>query len=212
MDLLIRGNDFDMPQHAKWLPVAGILYKYTSRRRTAQAFAGVCFRRGKDGCCDRSGREEKIAKILTELGYEVLTGRQVCLEEAWIGVPSGEVLEEHARLALAQGAPEEYLTGEMRQGFTGVIGILRCGPGPVAALRFDIDALGLHEEQQEKHRPYAEGFSSRNPGMMHACGHDGHAAIGLGTAEVLMKLKDRLHGTVKLIAGGGIKQYAFSTL
>lgn len=84
-----------------------------------------------------------IAKTLTELGYEVLTGRQVCLEKARIGVPSGEVLAEHVRLALAQGAPEEYLTEEMRQGFTGVIGILRCGPGPVAALRFDIDALGL---------------------------------------------------------------------
>lgn len=140
-----------------------------------------------------------IAKALTELGYEVLTGRQVCLEEARIGVPSREILKEHARLALSQGAPEEYLTEDMRQGFTGVIGILRCGPGPVTALRFDIDALGLNEDQRADHRPYAEGFSSQNPGMMHACGHDGHAAIGLGTAEVLMKLRDQLHGTVKLI-------------
>ena len=140
-----------------------------------------------------------IAKTLTELGYEVLTGSQVCLDEARIGLPDKEELRAHGELALLQGAPAEYLTEEMKQGFTGVIGILRCGEGPVVALRFDIDALGLFEDEKESHRPYREGFSSVNPGMMNACGHDGHAAIGLGTAEVLMKIKDQLHGTVKLI-------------
>ncbi len=140
-----------------------------------------------------------IAKTLAELGYEVLTGREVCLEEARIGVPPEDELKEHAALAFSQGAPEEYLTEEVRQGFTGVIGILRCGEGPVTALRFDIDALGLIEDETEHHRPYAEGFSSQNRGMMHACGHDAHAVIGLGTAEVLMKIRSRLHGTVKLI-------------
>ncbi len=140
-----------------------------------------------------------IAKTLTELGYEVLTGREVCLETERFGVPSAEDLEAHADLAIEQGAPAEYMTEDLRQGFTGVIGILRCGDGPVAALRFDIDALGLNEDETPKHRPFAEGFSSRNPGMMHACGHDAHAVIGLGVAEMLMKIKDSLHGTVKLI-------------
>ena len=87
----------------------------------------------------------------------------------------------------------------MRQGITGVIGELRCGEGPVIALRFDIDALGLTERADEGHRPAREGFASRNPGMMHACGHDGHAAIGLGVAEALMTLRDQLRGTVRLI-------------
>lgn len=140
-----------------------------------------------------------IAKTLTELGYEVLTGRNVCLEEARIGVPSKEELEAHAAQVREQGVPESYLTEEMQQGFTGVIGILRCGAGPTVGLRFDIDALGLIEEEADSHRPYREGFSSRNHGMMHACGHDAHAVIGLGTAEVLMKIKDSLRGTVKLI-------------
>ena len=140
-----------------------------------------------------------IAKTLTELGYEVLTGRAVCAEHARIGVPSKKELEEHAERVLSQGVPEEYLTEEMKEGFTGVIGILRCGEGPVVGLRFDIDALGLKEQAEDTHRPYTEGFSSVNEGMMHACGHDAHAAIGLGTAEVLMQLKDRLHGTVKLL-------------
>ena len=158
-----------------------------------------------------------IAKTLTELGYEVLTGRQVCLEEARMGVPAPEKLRAHAERVIGQGAPEAYLTEDMKEGYTGVIGILRCGPcdgcdpcdgsgpcdggdpGPVMALRFDIDALGLQEETSQDHRPAREGFASRNPGWMHGCGHDAHAAIGLGTAEVLMKLRDRLHGTVKLI-------------
>ena len=140
-----------------------------------------------------------IAKTLTELGYEVLTGKAVCLETERYGVPSSEALAEHAALALEQGAPAEYLSEEMKQGFTGVIGILRCGEGPVVALRFDIDALGLIEDETPSHRPFAEGFSSQNPGMMHACGHDAHAVIGLGTAEVLMRIRDSLHGTVKLI-------------
>lgn len=140
-----------------------------------------------------------IAKTLTELGYEVLTGRQVCLESARIGVPSEEELEAHASQVLMQGAPEAYLTEDMKQGFTGVIGILRCGEGPVVALRFDIDALGLIEAETEDHRPFREGFASRNVGVMHACGHDAHGAIGLGTAEVLMKLRSHLHGTIKLI-------------
>lgn len=140
-----------------------------------------------------------IAKTLTELGYEVLTGRAVCAQEARMGVPDEETTRRHAREALAQGAPEAFLTEEMREGYTGVIGILRCGEGPTLGLRFDIDALGMTECPDNAHRPTREGFSSANAGSMHACGHDGHAAIGLGVAKVLMRLRDRLHGTVKLL-------------
>ena len=48
-----------------------------------------------------------IAKVLTELGYEVLTGKDVCLESSRLGVPSSEELKEHAERALLQGAPAE---------------------------------------------------------------------------------------------------------
>ncbi|WMJ83543.1 amidohydrolase [Oscillospiraceae bacterium LTW-04] len=140
-----------------------------------------------------------IAQRLTDLGYEVLTGKQVCREGARMGLPDETELREHAEKVLQQGAPAAYLTDEMKQGYTGVVGILRCGAGPVVALRFDIDALGMQECTEDTHRPTREGFASRNAGNMHACGHDGHAAIGLGVAEVLMQLKDKLHGTVKLL-------------
>ena len=81
----------------------------------------------------------------------------------------------------------------------GVIGIIKCGEGPTVAMRFDIDALGVIEDQDDGHRPAAEGFASVNYGMMHACGHDAHATIGLGVAKTLMEIKDQLHGTIKLI-------------
>lgn len=139
-----------------------------------------------------------IARRLTELGYEVLTGPAVCRDEARMGLPDRQTLEQAYRQAEQQGADPEFLPAA-RGGFTGVIGILRCGEGPTAALRFDIDALPVSECPDGEHRPTREGFASRRAGVMHACGHDGHAAIGLGTAELLMRLRDRLHGTVKLI-------------
>ena len=140
-----------------------------------------------------------LAKELRALGYEIYTGRAVCREGARLGLPDDAVLAAHAERALAQGAPEEELTAEIRAGYTGVIALLRCGEGPTVAMRFDIDALPMTECPLDTHRPTREGFASENPGMMHACGHDGHAAIGLGVARILMAHRDALHGTVKLI-------------
>lgn len=139
-----------------------------------------------------------IARKLTDLGYEVLTGEDVCLKEARMGVPEDSVLENAYNRALALGADPEFLP-RTRGGMTGVIGILRCGEGPVMALRFDIDALGVNESDEGDHKPAAKGFASVNPGEMHACGHDVHATIGLGVARVLMNIREHLHGTVKLI-------------
>ena len=140
-----------------------------------------------------------IAKELEEMGYAVITGRAVCEESARMGVPDGKTTQAHLARALAHGCEEEYLTQDMREGFTGVVGVLACGEGPVVAMRFDIDALGMQECPEETHRPTREGFASVNPGTMHACGHDAHAAIGLGVAKVLSGMKEHLHGTVKLL-------------
>ncbi len=139
-----------------------------------------------------------IARKLTELGYEVLVGEQVCNRDERMGVPDEAVLEREYERAVAQGADPEFVK-YTRGGMTGAIGILRCGEGPTVGMRFDIDALGLFEAKDEDHRPAREGFASINEGVMHACGHDGHATIGLGVAKVLMAIKDQLHGTIKLI-------------
>ena len=140
-----------------------------------------------------------IAKELSEMGYEVITGRALCLESARMGVPEEKETQEHLARVLAYGCEEEYLTQDMREGFTGVMGVLKCGEGPTVAMRFDIDALGMQEWPEDTHRPTREGFASVIPGKMHACGHDGHAAIGLGVAKILSEMKEELRGTVKII-------------
>ena len=139
-----------------------------------------------------------IARHLKNLGYEVLMGEAVCGRESRLGVPEEAVLEREYRRAAEQGGDPKLLEAT-RGGMTGVVGVLCCGEGATVALRFDIDALGVVEAEETEHRPAAEGFASVNHGVMHACGHDGHAAIGMAVAELLMELRESLRGTVKLI-------------
>jgi amidohydrolase len=78
-------------------------------------------------------------------------------------------------------------------GQTGVVGALAgATPGPTLLLRFDMDALPVTE---------ATGlpFTSQHPGRMHACGHDGHMAIGLGVATLLARHQEQLAGCVKFV-------------
>jgi amidohydrolase len=76
---------------------------------------------------------------------------------------------------------------------TGVVGLIRgTTAGECVLLRADMDALPLEEET-------GVAYASVRPGVMHACGHDGHTAILLNVAEVLMRQQDRLRGVVKLV-------------
>ena len=139
-----------------------------------------------------------IARRLKDLGYELILGDGLYDPIDRLGVPAADVLEAAYTRAAQQGAAEEFLP-YTKGGMTGVVGILRCGEGPTVGMRFDIDALPVNETTDEGHFPLENDFLSVNPGVMHACGHDGHAAIGLGVAKILATIKDQLHGTVKLI-------------
>ncbi len=76
---------------------------------------------------------------------------------------------------------------------TGVVGLLEGGkPGPIVLLRFDMDALPVTEET-------GAAYASTVPGVMHACGHDGHTAIGLTVARLLHARRSELTGTVKFV-------------
>lgn len=84
---------------------------------------------------------------------------------------------------------------------TGVVAILKgAKPGPVVALRADIDGLPITERNS---LPFASKvtttFAGRETGVMHACGHDGHMAMLLGAAQVLSSIKSSLSGTIKFI-------------
>ena len=84
---------------------------------------------------------------------------------------------------------------------TGVVGVLRGGrPGPVVALRSDMDALPVAEQGDLPFKSTAKAqWNGQEVGVMHACGHDNHMAILLGAATALARMKDRLPGTVKVI-------------
>jgi len=76
-------------------------------------------------------------------------------------------------------------------GKTGVVGLLEgAKPGPTLLLRFDMDALPMTEETGAE-------YASQNQGVMHACGHDGHIAIGLTVAKILNAHKNELAGSIK---------------
>ena len=142
-----------------------------------------------------------IARRLTELGYEVLTGDQVCKKDSRMGVPSDAELEKQYERAVSQGADPEFVE-RTRCGMTGVIGILHCGEGPIVGMRFDIDALGVFESESMEHRPAREGFASVNRGFMHACGHDGHMTALLGLAYKLKDVQDLPHNVLLIFQPG----------
>jgi len=84
---------------------------------------------------------------------------------------------------------------------TGVVGVLKGGvPGPVVALRADMDALPVTEEVDVPFRSKVRAqWNGMDCGVMHACGHDAHTAILMGVAEVLAGMRDRIPGTVKFL-------------
>ncbi|MDP9135229.1 MAG: amidohydrolase, partial [Actinomycetota bacterium] len=108
-------------------------------------------------------------------------------------VRTAKVVADHLR---ALGL--EVRTGVAR---TGVIGVLRGGkPGPVVALRADMDALPVSEEVSV---PFASKvmaeYNGQKVGVMHACGHDAHTAMLMGAAEVLAGMRNQLPGTVVFV-------------
>lgn len=86
-------------------------------------------------------------------------------------------------------------------GIPGVVGILKgAKPGPTVALRADMDALPVAEQVDIPFKSTVRvTYNGQETGVMHACGHDTHVAMLMGTAEVLAGLKDRLSGTIKFI-------------
>lgn len=103
-----------------------------------------------------------------------------------MGRGNDNYVKEQNDRAIKQGVSKEII--DKMKGYTGVLAVLDTKvEGPTIAFRFDIDANDVIESTEEDHRPYVEGYCSVNKGMMHACGHDGHVAIGLGLAHTIIR-------------------------
>lgn len=111
-------------------------------------------------------------------------------------------LHQHAELSFHEEETTAYLISELKkrgipvisfEDYTGCIAVIEGGkPGKTVMLRADIDALPITENSGVE-------FESLHPGVMHACGHDCHAAMLLGAAELLWEKREELCGTVKLL-------------
>jgi amidohydrolase len=119
-------------------------------------------------------------------------------------VSTRRYLHQNPELSNQEKLTAQYIVARLRElGFTdirtgvaghGVVALLKGGkPGPVVAWRTDMDALPIDESN------YNVPYKSGNKGVKHACGHDAHMTVALGVAEVFMKLKDQLPGSIKFI-------------
>ena len=139
---------------------------------------------------------EQIDALAADIEAEVIAWRHHIHENP-------ELSNQEKQTAAYVAAHLRELGIEVQTGVAGhgVVGLLRGGkPGPVVALRADMDALPVTEQTG---LPYASevrvDYGGKEIGVMHACGHDAHVAILMGAAEVLAGVRDDLAGTVKFI-------------
>ncbi len=138
----------------------------------------------------------KVSQLADQMETKVITWRRDIHEHPELGNRETRTADLVAKHLRALGI--EVKTGVAT---TGVVGVLKGGkPGPVVALRADMDALPVTERVP---LPFASKvktqYNGREVGVMHACGHDTHVAILMGVAEVLAGMKKDLKGTVKFI-------------
>lgn len=138
----------------------------------------------------------KIAQKAESLETKVVAWRRDFHQNPELGNREFKTAEKIANHLKSLGI--EVQTGV---GKTGVVGILKGGKsGPVVALRADMDGLPVKERVEISFASKAIGEYNGQPvGVMHACGHDTHVAILMGTAEILASMKSELKGTVKFI-------------
>ncbi|RZK87077.1 MAG: amidohydrolase, partial [Pedobacter sp.] len=144
----------------------------------------------------QSNLKTDAAKKADALTQKVITWRRDFHEHPELGNLENRTAAIIAKHLQALGI--EVKTGVAK---TGVVGILVGGkPGPVVALRADMDALPVTERVQ---LPFASKvkttYNDQEVGVMHACGHDSHMAILMGVAEVMAGMKKDLAGTIKFI-------------
>lgn len=134
-----------------------------------------------------------LAATLERWGFRLTMGEDALCSASRMGLPAPEVLTAAASRAHAHGVESRWL-GIVHNGMTALWADIALGSAsqhaPLLVLRFEMDALPINEARDAAHYPVCEGFASLHHGLMHACGHDGHMAIGLGLARLLAKCRE----------------------
>lgn len=159
-----------------------------------------------------------IAEHLEKAGFKVLVGREILKDEKRMDPPTEEetaLWEQRAvKLAIEQGIAEDKVaTWITRMDHrTGIVAILDTKrEGKTKAFRFDMDALTVAESIDVDRVPVKEQFVSQYQGVCHACGHDGHMALGLTFAEYLAEqVKQKQHGNLEHCVENQVKQHGRS--
>ena len=140
--------------------------------------------------------EQEIRERAAQIEDKLIAWRRDIHEHPELG-------EQETRTAALVAEHLKKLGLEVKTGVanTGVVAVLKGGkPGPVVALRADMDALPVKEPAGLPFASKAKGkYLGREVDVMHACGHDAHTAILMATAEILTAMKDKLPGTVKFM-------------
>lgn len=159
-----------------------------------------------------------IAEHLEKAGFKVLVGREILKDEKRMDPPTEKetaLWEQRAvKLAIEQGIAEDKVaTWITRMDHrTGIVAILDTKrEGKTKAFRFDMDALTVAESMDVDRVPVKEQFVSQYQGVCHACGHDGHMALGLTFAEYLAEqVKQKQHGNLEHCVENQVKQHGRS--
>jgi len=154
-------------------------------------------------CCSVLGNAQVNAKLQTKIDLQVkeVESKMITWRRDFHQYPELSNREKRTAAKVAEHLRSLGIEVQTDIAYTGVVGVLKGGkPGPVVALRADMDGLPATERNslpfKSKERTT---FNGQETGIMHACGHDAHVAILMATAEVLAKNKSELKGTVKFI-------------
>ena len=150
----------------------------------------------------------RVVEELERIGVdEIAVGREALAADERMAVPDDDEIRPWLDRARRAGVTEDLLE-RTAGGHTGVVATLSQGEGPCIGIRVDLDAISIRESVESDHQPASEGFQSEHEGYMHACGHDAHLAIALGTLEAVKQ--SAFEGTLKVlfqpaeeISGGG---------
>src|SRR5438874_6470122 len=138
---------------------------------------------------DAAPRDERIAHAAEAMREQLVAQRRDFHQHPELSNREERTSRVVAERLRAIGL-EDIKTGVGRYGVTALLKGAK--PGPVVAVRADMDALPIQEVNDV---PY----KSLTPGVKHACGHDAHTTIELGVAEILSKMRDQIHGSVKFL-------------